>query len=146
MSLSFAQLDAKLGVPLDYPPVELEHTYLEHLLVTQNHLDAAKLWTAKIYEGVNPADLERLSEQDIHLVLANGRTAYFTDAKTVQLLSQQVYRHPSDAIAYGSLPVSSAKASTVISREQDGRKARVLVLNDEPDLSHSTLLKQGDSG
>jgi hypothetical protein len=126
MTLSFQQIEPKLGIELSYPPIEIEHCYLEHLLRLNEKLDSAQLWTGKLYDGVNEGDLERLAQSGKHLILASGRTAYFADASTTELIASQVYRHPNDAIAYGSLPVSEAQSSSV----KTG-KARILIIDDE---------------
>jgi hypothetical protein len=145
MALSFHQLEAKLGLELSYPPVEIEHTYLEHLLRVEHRLETTQLWTAKLYEGVNDSDLARLETQGKSLIFASGRTAYFADANTATYLAEQVYRHPSDAISYGSLPVSDAQASTV-----KAGNAQLLIVDDEatqrlnPKLEEQ-ILQQADS-
>jgi hypothetical protein len=127
MSLSCIQIDLKLGLTLTYPLLEIEHSYLEHLLRVEGRLSTAQLWTGKLYDGVTSEDLERLDRQGKTILFASGRTAYFADSATAEFIAKKLYQHPSDAVAYGSLPVSAAQASTVIS----DRRTKLLVLDDE---------------
>jgi acid phosphatase class B len=139
MTLSFTQIDPKFGLEINYPPVKMEHSYLEHLLRAENRMSSAQFWTGKLYDrienrqdkisidGVTSADLDRLQRQGKIIIFASGRTAYFADPATAEFIATRIYRHPSDAVAYGSLPVSEAQASTVIS----DRRAKLLVIDDE---------------
>jgi hypothetical protein len=126
MTLTFQQIDPKLGIALEYPPVEIEHSYLEQLLASQQRFEQAQLYTGKLNDWVKQHDLERLMADGKYLIYASGRTGYFADAKTAQLLATEIYRHPSDAIAYGSLPVSKALSSSV-----KPEQAKILVIDDE---------------
>ncbi|MCY6494323.1 A1S_2505 family phage non-structural protein [Leptolyngbya sp. GGD] len=126
MTLSFIQYDAKLLRPVETAAKEVNHTLLEHLIEVERK--RAGEWntryvTAQIYEGVTAADLRAFRELELQLILANGKWAYFTDRQTAVLVQRQVARS-SDAIAYGSLFLSHANASTVQS------EARILVLDD----------------
>jgi hypothetical protein len=126
MSLSCVQIDLKLGLNLTYPLLELEHSYLEHVLWVEERLNTTQLWTGKLYDGVTSEDLERLQRQGKTIIFASGRTAYFADQDTAEFIAQKLYQHPSDAVAYGSLPVSEAQSSSV----KTG-KARILIIDDE---------------
>ncbi|MGG6270526.1 A1S_2505 family phage non-structural protein [Leptolyngbya sp. AN03gr2] len=126
MVLSFVQYDAKLLRPLEIVAKEVNHTLLEHLIeVEQQRVGnwETRYVTAQIYEGVTADDLRAFRELELQLILANGKWAYFTDAQTAALVQRQVARS-SDAIAYGSLFLSHANASTVRSQ------GRILVLDD----------------
>lgn len=126
MVLSFTQYDAKLLRPIEATPKEINHTLLEHLVeVEQQRVGhwQTRYVTAQIYEGVTAADLDAFRSLDLELVLTNSKWAYFTDAQTAALVRRQVARS-SDAIAYGSLFLSNANASTVQS------EAKILVLDD----------------
>jgi hypothetical protein len=126
MVLSFTQYDAKLLRPIEATAKEINHTLLEHLIEIERERGGtweSRYATAQIYEGVTAADLNAFRSLGLELVLANGRWAYFTDMQTAALVRYQVAR-PSDAIAYGSLFLSNANASTIQSQ------ARILVLDD----------------
>jgi hypothetical protein len=126
MVLSFTQYDAKLLRPIDATAKELNHTLLEHFIEVERQRVGdweTRYATAQIYAGVTAADISAFRSLGLELVLANGKWAYFTDAQTAALVRQQVARS-SDAIAYGSLFLSNANASTVQSQ------ARILVLDD----------------
>jgi len=126
MTLEFVNLDAKLGTVIEKMPNKTaDHTYLEALLQDRLESGNVKLYTAKMYEGVVADNLERLKAQDIHLVLANGKTAYFADGETAEMMRGETFQNFSDAVAYGSLPVSTASSSVI------KPKGRVLVIDDE---------------
>ncbi|GAP99683.1 A1S_2505 family phage non-structural protein [Leptolyngbya sp. NIES-2104] len=130
MVLSFVQYDAKLLRPLEIAAKEVNHTLLEHLIeVEQQRMGnwEARYVTAQIYEGVTADDLRAFRDLELQLILANGKWGYFTDAQTAALVQRQVARS-SDAIAYGSLLLSHANASTVRSQ------GRILVLDDTASL------------
>jgi len=130
--LSFAELDLKTDETLDLQPKTIEHTYLEIKLRLAARLDDPnlKLYTGKLYDGVTEADLIRVREQaGLHLLFSNGRTAYFGDAETCQMIDEDMLQSFSDAVAYGSIPVSDAKTSVL--REN----RRILVIDDEADPS-----------
>ena len=59
------------------------------------------------------------------MILANGRSAYFGDRAIAEKVSQEIFTNHSDAVAYGSIPVSEAKTS--IYKES----ARILIIDDE---------------
>src|SRR5579883_1118630 len=135
--LSFTELDLKTDETLDLPPKIVEHTYLEVKLALAGRLDDPnlKLCSGKLYDGVTEADLIRTREQrGLHLLFSNARTAYFGDRETARLVDEEILQNFSDAVAYGSLPVSDANASVVrVNR-------RVLVIDDEADPSNTTAV------
>jgi len=133
--LSFAELDLKTDETLDLQPKTIEHTYLEIKLRLAGRLDDPnlKLYTGKLYDGVTETDLVRVREQaGLHLLFSNGRTAYFGDAETCQMIDEDMLQSFSDAVAYGSIPVSDAKTSVL--REN----RRILVIDDEADQRWQT--------
>ena len=127
MALEFVNVEAKTGEILaGIPPKVVDHSYLEQLLGDRANDPKLKLAVTKLYEGVTPRDLQRLQQQGLHLILSNGRTGYLADADTAQLLKEQVFASTfSDAVAYGSVPVSQAASSTV------RQSTRVFVVDDE---------------
>lgn len=137
--IEFIGLDAKTGEFLDIPPKSADHTYLEALIRDRVVIGDAKLYTAKMYKGVIAEDLNRLKEQGIHLVLSNGGTAYFADAQTAEMLNSKMFQSFSDAVAYGSIPVSHANSSIIKTQ------GRVLVIDDEakggPDWGITPILR-----
>ena len=135
--LSFTELDLKTDETLDLPSKTVEHTYLEVKLRLAGRLDdpGLKLLTGKLYDRVTEADLIRLREQQgLHLLFSNARTAYFGDAETCQLVDEDMLQNFSDTVAYGSLPVSDANASTLRTNR------RVLVIDDEADPKDTTAV------
>ena len=121
--MEFRQIDLKTGQELPLPPKTIEHSYLE--LKIGKDIDPSNLAVGKMYDGITERDIERLQEQGLYLILANGRTAYFGDLDTAEKVSTEIFTNHSDAVAYGSLPVSEAKTS--IFKEQ----ARILIIDDE---------------
>ncbi|BBC26812.1 hypothetical protein [Pseudanabaena sp. ABRG5-3] len=121
--MEFRQIDLKTGQELPLPPKTVEHSYLE--LKIGKDIEPSKLAVGKMYDGITERDIERLQEQGLYLILANGRTAYFGDRQIAEKVSQEIFTNHSDAVAYGSLPVSEAKTS--IFKEQ----ARILIIDDE---------------
>jgi len=107
--MEFRQIDLKTGQELPLPPKTVEHTYLE--LKIGSAVDPSKLAVGKMYNGITERDIERLQEQGLHMILANGRSAYFGDRAITEKVSQEIFTNHSDAVAYGSLPVSEAKTS-----------------------------------
>ena len=135
--LSFIELDLKTDETLDLPPKTVAHTYLEVKLGLSGRLEDPnlKLYTGKLYDGVTEADLIRVrEEQGLHLLFSNARTGYFGDAETCQLVDEELLQNFSDCVAYGSLPVSDAKASVLRTNQ------RVLVINDEADPRDTTAV------
>jgi hypothetical protein len=121
--MKFRQIDLKTGQELPIPPKTVEHTYLE--LKIGSTVDPSKLAVGKMYDGITDRDIERLQEQGLHMILANGRSAYFGDRAIAEKVSQEIFINHSDAVAYGSIPVSEAKTS--IYKET----ARILIIDDE---------------
>ncbi|WP_242023107.1 hypothetical protein [Pseudanabaena mucicola] len=121
--MEFRQIDLKTGQELPLPPKSVEHSYLE--LKIGKDIEPSKLAVGKMYDGITERDIERLQEQGLYLILANGRSAYFGDRDIAEKVSQEIFTNHSDAVAYGSLPVSEAKTS--IFKEQ----ARILIVDDE---------------
>jgi hypothetical protein len=121
--MKFRQIDLKTGQELPIPPKTVEHTYLE--LKIGSTVDPSKLAVGKMYDGITDRDIERLQEQGLHMILANGRSAYFGDRAIAEKVSQEIFTNHSDAVAYGSIPVSEAKTS--IYKES----ARILIIDDE---------------
>ena len=121
--MKFRQIDLKTGQELPIPPKTVEHTYLE--LKIGSTVDPSKLAIGKMYDGITDRDIERLQDQGLHMILANGRSAYFGDRAIAEKVSQEIFTNHSDAVAYGSIPVSEAKTS--IYKES----ARILIIDDE---------------
>jgi hypothetical protein len=121
--MKFRQIDLKTGQELPIPTKTVEHTYLE--LKIGSTVDPSKLAVGKMYDGITDRDIERLQEQGLHMILANGRSAYFGDRAIAEKVSQEIFTNHSDAVAYGSIPVSEAKTS--IYKES----ARILIIDDE---------------
>jgi hypothetical protein len=121
--MEFRQIDLKTGQELPLPAKIVEHSYLE--LKIGKDIDPSKLAVGKMYDGITERDIERLQEQGLYMILANGRSAYFGDRAIAEKVSTEIFTNHSDAVAYGSLPVSEAKAS--IFKEQ----ARILIIDDE---------------
>jgi hypothetical protein len=121
--MKFRQIDLKTGQELPIPPKTVEHTYLE--LKIGSNVDPSKLAVGKMYDGITDRDIKRLQEQGLHMILANGRSAYFGDRAIAEKISQEIFTNHSDAVAYGSIPVSEAKTS--IYKES----ARILIIDDE---------------
>ena len=121
--MEFRQIDLKTGQELPLPAKTVEHTYLE--LKIGKDIEPSKLAVGKMYDGITERDIERLQEQGLHMILANGRSAYFGDRAIAEKVSTEIFTNHSDAVAYGSLPVSEAKTS--IYKES----ARILIIDDE---------------
>ncbi len=126
MALEFIQIDPKTGKLLEVPPKVIPNSYLEFLLQgIQSGDRPPNLYMLKMTEGVNEADIQAIEQQQgVKAVLANTKTAYLTDPQTADLIQARI-RNYSDAVAYGSLPVSEAASSVV------RQGARVLVIDDE---------------
>ncbi|MBW4528397.1 MAG: hypothetical protein KME18_24995 [Phormidium tanganyikae FI6-MK23] len=121
---------------------QVEHSFLEHWLQL-NGSENAQLFLGKFYDRVSDHDRQRLESGDKVLVFSNGRTGYFTDSETAQFITQgdvergiqPIYAADRNTahnlVAYGSLIVSDGISSTVVSSATAGRKARILVIDDE---------------
>ncbi len=121
--MEFRQINIKTGKELPLPPKSVENTYLEQKF--GNELDPTKLAIGRMYDGITERDIENLKEQGMHIILASGRTAYFADRSIAEKVSQEIFTNHSDAVAYGSLPISDAKTSVFKER------SRILIIDDE---------------
>jgi hypothetical protein len=121
--MEFRQINIKTGKELPLPPKSVENTYLEQKF--GNELDPTKLAIGRMYDGITERDIENLKEQGMHIILASGRTAYFADREIAEKVSQEIFTNHSDAVAYGSLPISDAKTSVFKER------SRILIIDDE---------------
>ena len=121
--MEFRQINIKTGKELPLPPKSVENTYLEQKF--GNELDLTKLAIGRMYDGITERDIENLKEQGMHIILASGRTAYFADREIAEKVSQEIFTNHSDAVAYGSLPISDAKTSVFKER------SRILIIDDE---------------
>ncbi|NMF61006.1 hypothetical protein [Pseudanabaena yagii] len=137
--MEFRQIDLKTGQELPLPVKAVEHSYLE--LKIGKDIEPSQLAVGKMYDGITEKDIEQLQEQGLYLILANGRTAYFGDRAIAEKVSQEIFTNHSDAVAYGSLPVSEAKTS--IFKEQ----ARILIVDDETlNIDSATGIYNADWG
>jgi hypothetical protein len=121
--MQFKQINIKTGKELPLPPKIVENTYLEQKFGSE--IDSSKLAIGRMYDGITERDIEGLKEQGLHIILASGRTAYFADREIAAKVSQEILSNHSDAVAYGSLPVSDAKTSVFKER------SRILIIDDE---------------
>ena len=121
--MQFKQINIKTGKELPLPPKTVENTYLEQKF--GNEIDSSKLAIGRMYDGITERDIENLKEQGLHSIFASGRTAYFADREIAAKVSQEIFSNHSDAVAYGSLPVSEAKTSVFKER------SRILIIDDE---------------
>jgi hypothetical protein len=159
--LNITEFDVKTGVMLqEFDPTtqtfqpkqkQVEHSFLEHWLQS-NGIENAQLFLGKFYDRVSDVDRQRLEADNKILVFSNGRTGYFTDPETAQLITkgdsdrgiQPIYAADRNTahnlVAYGSLIVSDGMSSTVINSATAGRKARILVIDDEARSHGSEVL------
>ncbi|MBD1854795.1 MULTISPECIES: hypothetical protein [Leptolyngbya] len=159
--LNITEFDVKTGVTLqEFDPAtqtlqpkqkQVEHSFLEHWLQS-NGIRNAQLFLGKFYDRVSDVDRQRLEADNKILVFSNGRTGYFTDPETARLITkgdsergiQSIYAADHNTahnlIAYGSLIVSDGMSSTVINSATAGRKARILVIDDEARSHGSEVL------
>jgi hypothetical protein len=121
--MQFRQINIKTGKELPLLPKIVENTYLEQKFGSE--IDSSKLAIGRMYDGITERDIENLKEQGLHIILASGRTAYFADREIASKVSQEIFSNHSDAVAYGSLPVSDAKTSVFKER------SRILIIDDE---------------
>jgi len=121
--MEFRQINIKTGKELPLPPKSVENTYLEQKF--GNELDPTKLAIGRMYDGITERDIENLKEQGMHIILASGRTAYFADREIAEKVNQEIFPNHSDAVAYGSLPISDAKTSIFKERSS------ILIIDDE---------------
>jgi hypothetical protein len=153
--LQFQEFDSKTGKDLtDFAPegdsarrtlrertprVKLvENCYLEKWLQT-HRVEPQSLHVANFYNGVNDSDRIRLEAQGRYLICTSGKSGYFTDRTTAELIAkgdksrniQPIYadgkRSAHNAVAYGSLVVSDGKAET----QTKSGNTRILIIDDE---------------
>ncbi len=150
--LKITEFDVKTGIDLqEFDPEtqelqlkqkQIEHSFLEHWF-RANRIENAQFFLGKFYDRVTDADRQRLEADGKVLVFSNGRTGYFTDSETAQLLTRgdSEQRIPPiyaadrntahNAVAYGSLIVSDGMSSTLVDSATTGHNVRVLVIDDE---------------
>jgi hypothetical protein len=130
--LQFQEFDLKTGKDLtDFNPEgdrtprvkSVENCYLEKWLQT-HQIEPQSLHVANFYDGVNDSDRQRLEAKGKYLVCTSGKSGYFTDRLTAELIAKgdsnrgvrPIYadgkRSAHNAVAYGSLVVSDGKSAT----------------------------------
>ncbi|WP_373539536.1 hypothetical protein [Chamaesiphon sp.] len=145
--LQFQEFDLKTGKDLtDFAPegnrtprVKLvENCYLEKWLQT-HRIEPQSLHVASFYNGVNDSDRLRLEAQGRYLICTSGKSGYFTDRTTADLIAkgdksrniQAIYadgkRSAHNAVAYGSLVVSDGKSTT----QTKSGNSKILIIDDE---------------
>jgi hypothetical protein len=154
--LQFQEFDLKTGKDLtDFAPegnrtprVKLvENCYLEKWLQT-HRIEPQSLQVANFYNGVNDSDRIRLEAQGRYLICTSGKSGYFTDRTTADLIAkgdksrniQPIYadgkRSAHNAVAYGWLVVSDGKAAT----QNKSGNSKILIIDDEQRLSGAAPL------
>ena len=153
-----AELKATVGGVQQPQEKPVENSYLEHWLQKHQLVDS-KLYVGRITQYVDDVDRQRLEEVDNKVfIFSNGDDAYFTDPDTARLITQgdpareisPIYaddrESPHNFVAYGSLPLSDGKSSTVVS-STPSRRVRVLVVdsnNKDKPFGDSPLLDKDD--
>jgi hypothetical protein len=158
--LQFQEFDLKTGKDLtDFNPegdrtprVKLvENCYLEKWLQT-HQIEPQSLHVANFYDGVNDSDRQRLEAKGKYLVCTSGKSGYFTDRLTAELIAKgdsnrgvrPIYadgkRSAHNAVAYGSLVVSDGKSAT----QTKLGNSRILIIDDEQRTSGAAPLKDRD--
>ena len=153
-----AELKATVGGVQQPQEKLVENSYLEHWLQKHQLVDS-KLYVGRITQYVDDADRQRLEEVDDKVfIFSNGEDAYFTDPDTARLITQgdpereisPIYaddrESPHNFVAYGSLPLSDGKSSTVVS-STPSRRVRILVVdsnNKEQPFGNKPLLDKDD--
>jgi hypothetical protein len=129
----------------------VENCYLEKWLQT-HRIEPQSLYVANFYNGVNDSDRLRLEARGKYLICTSGKSGYFTDRATAELIAkgdssrgiQPIYadgkRSAHNAVAYGSLVVSDGKAAT----QTTSGNTRILIIDDEQRSSGSAPLKDRD--
>ncbi|AFY92557.1 hypothetical protein [Chamaesiphon minutus] len=154
--LQFQEFDLKTGKNLtNFAPEDkrtprvksVENCYLEKWLQT-HRIESQSLYVANFYKGVNDSDRIRLEAQGKYLICTSGKSGYFTDKSTAELIAkgdksrdiQPIYadgkRSAHNAVAYGSLVVSDGKAAA----QTKSGNTRILIIDDEQRSSGSTPL------
>jgi hypothetical protein len=144
--LQFKEFDLKTGKLItDYNPdgerisrvKEVDNSYLERWLKTHK-IEPVGLYVANFYDGVNDSDRQRREAEGKVLIVASGKSGYFTDPATANLIAkgdskrsiQPIYtdsqRSAHNSVAYGSLVVSDGKNSA-----QTKQGSRILIIDDE---------------
>jgi hypothetical protein len=145
--LQFQEFDLKTGKDLtDFNPEgkrtpklkSVENCYLEKWL-QKHRIEPQNLHVASFYNGVNDSDRLRLEAKDRHLICTNGKSGYFTDRATADLIAkgdksrniQPIYadgkRSAHNAVAYGSLVVSDGKSTT----QTRSGNSKILIIDDD---------------
>jgi hypothetical protein len=154
--LQFQEFDLKTGRDLtDFNPEgertpkvkSVENSYLEKWLQT-HRIEPHSLYVANFYNGVNDSDRMRLEAQGKYLICTSGKSGYFTDRSTAELIAkgdksrniQPIYadgkRIAHNAVAYGSLVVSDGKSTT----QTRSGNSKILIIDDDQRASGATPL------
>ena len=154
--LQFQEFDLKTGRDLtDFNPEgertpkvkSVENSYLEKWLQT-HRIEPHSLYVANFYSGVNDSDRMRLEAQGKYLICTSGKSGYFTDRSTAELIAkgdksrniQPIYadgkRSAHNAVAYGSLVVSDGKSTT----QTRSGNSKILIIDDDQRASGATPL------
>jgi hypothetical protein len=158
--LQFQEFDLKTGKDLtDFNPEgnrtprvkQVENCYLEKWFQT-HRIEPQGLYAANFYNGVNDTDRRRLEAKGKYLICTSGKSGYFTDRETANLIAKgdksrnikPIYadgkRSAHNAVAYGSLVVSDGKAAT----QTRSANSRILIIDDENRTSGATPLQDRD--
>jgi hypothetical protein len=166
--LQFQEFDLKTGKNLtDFNPVgdsarrtlrertpkvkPIENCYLEKWFQT-HRIEPQGLYVANFYNGVNDSDRRRLEAKGKYLICTSGKSGYFTDRATAELIARgdnsrnirPIYadgkRSAHNAVAYGSLIVSDGKAAT----QTKSGNSRILIIDDEQRSIGAVPLKDRD--
>jgi hypothetical protein len=154
--LQFQEFDLKTGKDItDFNPEgkrtpkvkSVENCYLEKWLQT-HRIEPQSLHVANFYNGVNDSDRLRLEAKGKYLICTSGKSGYFTDRTTAELIAtgdksrniKPIYadgkRSAHNAVAYGSLVVSDGKSAT----QTKSGKTRILIIDDEQRASGADSL------
>ncbi len=116
---------------------EVENSYLERWLKTHK-IEPVGLYVANFYDGVNDSDRQRREAEGKVLIVTSGKSGYFTDPATANLIAkgdskrsiQPIYadsqRSAHNSVAYGSLVVSDGQNSA-----QTKQGSRILIIDDD---------------
>ena len=158
--LQFQEFDLKTGKDLtEFNPEgkrtpklkSIENCYLEKWLQT-HRIEPRSLHGANFYNGVNDSDRLRLEAKGKYLICTSGKSGYFTDRLTAELIAKgdssrgvrSIYadgkRSAHNSVAYGSLVVSDGKA---VAQTRSG-SSRILIIDDEQRTSGADPLIDPD--
>ncbi len=158
--LQFQEFDLKTGKDLtDFNPVGertpklklVDNCYLERWL-SNHRIEPQDLYVANFYNGVNDRDRLRLEARGKYLICTSGKSGYFTDRGTADLIAtgderrniEPIYadgkRSAHNAVAYGSLVVSDGAIAT----QTKAGNSRILIIDDEQRSSGATPLTDRD--